>query len=123
ATGEVAYYFNDHLGTPILQTSATGSVIWRVEREPYGRIFTTRAGSERYQPLAFPGQEEDGLSDRSYNIFRWYRAARAKYTQFDPIGNTYWAIAMDSRIFPHVPLLNLPSIIDSNKAHPFAYEE
>ena len=121
ATGEVAYYFNDHLGTPLLQTSATGSVIWRVEREPYGRIFSTRAGSERYQPLAFPGQEEDGVSDRSYNIFRWYQAARGKYTQFDPIGNTYWAIAMGSRIFPHVPLLNLPSITDLNKAHPFAY--
>src|SRR5207249_838181 len=83
-------------------------------RERYGRILTTRAGSVRYQPLALPGQEEDGLSDRSYTVFRGYRAARAKYTQFDPIGNTYWAIAMGRRIFPHVPLLNLPSITDFN---------
>ena len=33
---EVAYYHNDHLGAPLLQTSSTGTVIWRVERDPYG---------------------------------------------------------------------------------------
>jgi len=31
ATGEVLYYFNDHLGTPILQTSQTAQVVWRAE--------------------------------------------------------------------------------------------
>ena len=42
----------------------------------------------RYQPLAFPGQEEDASTDRSYNIFRWYRSGWGRYTQADPIGLT-----------------------------------
>jgi RHS repeat-associated protein len=81
ATSEVAYYFNDHLGTPILQTSSTGAVVWRVEREPYGKTFTHRGGATRHQPLVFPGQEEEG--ELSYNVFRWYRAGWGRYTQGD----------------------------------------
>jgi RHS repeat-associated protein len=84
ATNEIAWYFNDHLGTPILQTDATGTVIWRIEREPYGRTFATRTGATRHQPLAFPGQEEQG-GETAYNIFRWYRAGWGRYTQADPI--------------------------------------
>jgi RHS repeat-associated protein len=83
ATNEVAYYFNDHLGTPILQTSSAEAVVWRIEREPYGKTFTTRTGADRHQPLAFPGQEEEGAL--SYNIYRWYRAGWGRYTQADPL--------------------------------------
>ncbi len=85
ATNEIAWYFNDHLGTPLLQTDDTGDVIWRVEREPYGKIYEVRAGAERHQPLAFPGQEEQG-GETSYNVFRWYRSGWGRYTQADPIG-------------------------------------
>jgi RHS repeat-associated protein len=86
-TGAVHYYFNDHLGTPILTTDTTGVVDWRVEREPYGEILEVRAGADRHQPLAFPGQEEDG-GEIAYNIFRWYRAGWGRYTQADPIEPT-----------------------------------
>ena len=84
AISTVAWYFNDHLGTPILQTDAAANVVWRVEREPYVKTFSHRAGPTRHQPLAFPGQEETG--DTSYNIFRWYRSGWGRYTQADPIG-------------------------------------
>jgi hypothetical protein len=57
ATDTVHYYFNDHLGTPILQTSASGAVDWRVEYEPYGAVGTIRSGASQHQPLRFPGQE------------------------------------------------------------------
>jgi RHS repeat-associated protein len=86
ATGTIYYYFNDHLGAPILQTDATGTVAWRVERDPYGERYATRVGAERHQPLGLPGQEYDASSDRQYNIFRWYRAGWGRYTQADPIG-------------------------------------
>ena len=33
-----------------------------------------------------PGQEDDTTSDRSYNIFRWYRPGWGRYAQPDPIG-------------------------------------
>jgi RHS repeat-associated protein len=86
STGEVAYYFNDHLGAPILQTNTTGAIIWRAEREPYGSIFVTRAGAERHQPLSLPGQEYDAnQAERAYNVFRWYRSSWGRYTQADPL--------------------------------------
>jgi RHS repeat-associated protein len=87
ATGAIHWYFNDHLATPILSTNSSGVVDWRVEREPYGSIFATRAGAERHQPLSLPGQEYDpNQPERAYNIFRWYRAGWGRYTQADPIG-------------------------------------
>jgi RHS repeat-associated protein len=86
ASSTVDYYFNDHLGTPILQTSASSTVTWRAEYEPYGTIRTFRAGGENHQPLRFPGQESADGDSESYNIFRWYRAGWGRYTESDPIG-------------------------------------
>ncbi len=86
-TGAIAWYFVDHLGTPILQTNGAGQITWRVEYEPYGSIFAYRAGNGAHQPLRFPGQEQEGVDD-SYNIFRWYRSGWGRYTQADPIGIT-----------------------------------
>jgi RHS repeat-associated protein len=94
ATNTIAYTFTDHLGTPLTQTDTNGTIIWRAEHEPYGNAFTLRAGSGRHQPLRFPGQEAEqvddtqmnGATERSYNIFRWYRSAWGRYTQTDPLG-------------------------------------
>jgi RHS repeat-associated protein len=83
------YTFTDHLGTPILQTDAAAAVVWRAEYEPYGSVYTYRAGDAGDpQALRFPGQEapESGLSNDEYNIFRWYRSGWGRYTQTDPIG-------------------------------------
>jgi RHS repeat-associated protein len=60
-------------------------VIWRIEREPFGKIFKVRTGPDRHQPLAFPGQEDDG-GETAYNVHRWYRPGWGRYTQADPIG-------------------------------------
>jgi RHS repeat-associated protein len=87
ATNTTHWTFTDHLGTPILQTDATGTIDWRAEYEPFGALYTLRTGATRHQPLRFPGQEADGLNgEREYNIFRWYRAGWGRYTQGDPIG-------------------------------------
>ena len=85
ASGAVAYYFNDHLGTPILQTDSSATVIWRAEYEPFGKVYAFRAGSEHHQPLRFPGQEDNG-GEEVYNIFRWYRAGWGHYSSPDPVG-------------------------------------
>ena len=88
-TGEIAYYFNDHLGTPIIQTSEHGDVIWRAEYEPFGTIFAVRAGEDWYQPLRFPGMIADignPETDVYYNVHRYYRSSWGRYTQPDPLG-------------------------------------
>lgn len=78
----------DHLGTPFLQTGSGGSIVWRTENEPFGRVYAYTVGSAADpQPLRFPGQEERGTnSGKSYNIFRWYRPDSGQYTQADPVG-------------------------------------
>jgi RHS repeat-associated protein len=86
--------FTDHLGTPLIQTDASGTPYWRAEHEPYGRVFSLRT-ADQHQPLRLPGQEAEelntstdgnGATERSYNIFRWYRSAWGRYTQPDPLG-------------------------------------
>jgi RHS repeat-associated protein len=90
--GMVSWTFTDHLGTPILQTSAQQGVVWRAEYEPFGSIFALRS-YDRHQPLRLPGQEAEqlglganGVTERSYNINRWYRAGWGRYGQADPLG-------------------------------------
>jgi len=80
--------FTDHLGTPLLQFTTSGDVVWRAEYEPYGNVWSMRKGSRLDQPLRFPGQDmsmtwEGG--EENYNIFRWYRAGWGRYTQNDPM--------------------------------------
>jgi len=90
-TGATSWTSTDHLGTPLLQTSAAQGVTWRAEYEPYGAVFALRS-SDQHQPLRLPGQEAEQLSlgangatDRSYNVYRWYRAGAARYSQPDPV--------------------------------------
>jgi len=85
ATLDVRYYFNDHLGSPVLTTGPTGNVTWRVEREPFGERYAVRAGSTLHQPLALSGQEDHG-EEMAYNIFRWYRAGWGRYSGPDRLG-------------------------------------
>jgi RHS repeat-associated protein len=84
--GNLSWYTNDHLGTPILQTNNTAQIVWRAEYEPYGTVHAFRAGATKHQPLRFPGQESDPETQLAYNVFRWYRAGWGRYTQSDPLG-------------------------------------
>ena len=93
--GTVTHWtFTDHLGTPLIQTTASQTVWWRAEYEPYGRVFVYNPTglADQHQPLRLPGQEaeqlnlgQNGATERSYNIFRWYRPNWGRYTQSDPI--------------------------------------
>jgi RHS repeat-associated protein len=82
--------FTDHLGTPLIQTDINDNIYWRAEYEPYGRVSLLRTG-DQHQPLRLPGQEaeqfnlgQNGATERSYNVFRWYRPNWGRYTQSDP---------------------------------------
>ena len=86
------WVFADDLQTPLAQTEANGSISWQAESEPYGKIFSLRAG-DVHQPLRMPGQVSEqfdtganGLTKLSYNNARWYRPGFGRYTQSDPIG-------------------------------------
>jgi RHS repeat-associated protein len=92
SSGTLSYTFDDHLGTPILQTNSSAAITWRGEYEPYGSIYALR-GTNLHQPLRLPGQVAEqfdtganGATERSYNVYRWYRPGWARFTQADPIG-------------------------------------
>ncbi len=109
----VHWTFTDHLGTPLLQTQSDGTTMfWRAEYEPYGRLFTLRT-TDQHQPLRLPGQEAEelnvstdgnGQTERSYNIFRWYRAKWRQYTQGDPA----WAAFRIDELNNYVYAINDP---------------
>ena len=127
STGGIAYYFNDHLGAPILQTDATGTVVWRVERDPYGERYATRVGADRHQPLGLPGQEYDASSDRQYNIFRWYRPSWGRYTQPDPVdrvavGSMTYTDAATGDVVA-VPLFSLRLLEIRESTYGYAYDD
>jgi RHS repeat-associated protein len=88
-SGTPRYTLTDHLGTPILQTTPTGGIVWHAEYEPFGNVYSLRAGTDADdQPLRFPGQQvayRTSEGEESYNIFRWYRSGWGRYTQVDPL--------------------------------------
>ena len=92
AGGATHWTFTDHLGTPIVLTNSDGSTYWRAEYEPFGAVYALRS-ADVHQPLRLPGQEAEqlnlganGVTEREYNIFRWYRGGWGRYTQSDPMG-------------------------------------
>lgn len=84
STGEIAWYFNDHLGTPIRQVAENGAILWAADYDAYGSPYVTTRGESRHQPLRLPGQTAEESVDIAYNVFRWYRSAVGRYTQSDP---------------------------------------
>jgi YD repeat-containing protein len=74
--GQTYWTVTDHLGTPFMETFGTKTTAWRIESEPYGWVYSLRSGSDRHQPLRFPGQEAEqlnqgnnGATEKRYNIF------------------------------------------------------
>jgi RHS repeat-associated protein len=85
AAGELSYYFNDHLGNPILQTNSAARAVWEPQHDPYGSIVSFGRGEAKHQPLRSAGQtSEDG--ELYQNVFRWYRPTAGRFTQPDPLG-------------------------------------
>ena len=88
---QISYLHEDHLQTPRLATSATGSVVWRWDGDGFGDAIAT--GSTEIN-IRFPGQYHDAESGLHYNLYRYYDPATGRYLRSDPIGlqagtNTY----------------------------------
>jgi RHS repeat-associated protein len=113
-TGATSWTFTDHLGTPTIQTSAAQGVTWRAEYEPYGAVFGLRS-PDQHQPLHFPGQEAEqlstganGVTDRSYNVYRWYEHSSGRYSQVDPLKARFPAAGANSTLADYSYSLDNP---------------
>jgi RHS repeat-associated protein len=83
----LSYLSVDHLGTPILQTNASGSSLWSGGFEPFGKDWSGAQAAGEF--LRFPGQWEDAAwagPGVYYNLYRWYQWGEGRYSSSDPIG-------------------------------------
>nr|MDU9044453.1 RHS repeat-associated core domain-containing protein [Candidatus Electrothrix aestuarii] len=78
------YYINDHLGTPQIITNDSGSVVWKAEYLPFGKVNISVADIENN--LRFPGQYYDAETGLHYNWNRYYDPETGRYIAADPIG-------------------------------------
>ena len=108
ATNSVAFYHNDHLGTPRILTDGNAAVVWEATRLPFGETWITK--EDVVNPIRFPGQYFDEETGLHYNYFRDYDPSTGRYIQSDPIGlagglNTY--VYVGSNPLNYMDLLGL----------------
>ena len=106
------FYVNpDHLGAPLTVTDATGQIVWRWDRDPYGNGKPNEnpngVGTFTYN-LRFPGQYYDKETELHYNYFRDYNPKTGRYVQADPVGlaggTGIYLYALNSPLFLIDPL-------------------
>lgn len=81
---ETYYYHTDHLGTPILMTNSSGTIVWEGEFLPFGEPFSITGTVTNN--LRFPGQYFDKGTGLNYNYYRDYNPVIGRYISEDPIG-------------------------------------
>lgn len=78
----------DQLGTPVLASDDTGTLLWGGGFEPFGRDWNGAQATGVF--LRFPGQWEDAAwqaeNQISYNVNRWYVPQFGRYSEADPAG-------------------------------------
>ena len=86
-SGNVSYYFADHLGSTRVVTNATGSPCYEADFLPYGTENTpsgfTNSCSTNYK---FTGYERDPETYNDYAFARYYSSRLERFLSPDPLG-------------------------------------
>lgn len=86
AGGNSYFYLNDHVGTPLMMTSGSGTtVVWEARYKPFGEA-TIHPMSGVSCQFRFPGQYADEETGFHYNYHRYYDPRTGRYLTPDPIG-------------------------------------
>jgi RHS repeat-associated protein len=87
ASGTVAWYLVDRLGSVNVIVSSTGAVIDRITYDGYGNVLaeTNPSASDRY---LFTGREFNRVTGLQYNRARYYDPTTGRWTSEDPLGVT-----------------------------------
>ncbi|MEK7698959.1 MAG: RHS repeat-associated core domain-containing protein, partial [Planctomycetota bacterium] len=80
---ETYFYHVDHLGTPILMTSGSGTIVWAADMLPFGERYSVNGSVTNN--LGFSGQYSDVETGLYYNWWRYYIDKLGRYNSFDPI--------------------------------------
>jgi len=84
-TDTLYFYHADHLGTPIAMTDSAGTIVWRGEHLPFGKLHTLPV-SVVANNLRFQGQYFDSETGLHQNWFRDYDSVIGRYREPDPLG-------------------------------------
>jgi RHS repeat-associated protein len=79
----IYYYHNDHLGTPMLMTDSSGSVVWSGEYLPFGEPLSVSGTITNN--LRFPGQYYDSETGLHQNGWRDYKPEIGRYISKDRV--------------------------------------
>ncbi len=77
------FYVSDHLGTPRLVTSATGTIVATYKYRPFGEEITGPASGPH-----FCAMEKDASSGNHYDHARYLRTVRARFLSPDVLSGT-----------------------------------
>jgi RHS repeat-associated protein len=90
AKESIYYLHNDHLGTPQAMSDGSGTIVWKAEYEPFGRVAIDEDPDGDNLAvtcnLRFPGQYFDSETGLQYNYHRDYDPGTGRYVEADPIG-------------------------------------
>ncbi|HXE91481.1 MAG TPA: RHS repeat-associated core domain-containing protein [Terriglobales bacterium] len=102
STGDVHYYFADHLGSTRVLTS-TGSYVEDLDFYPFGGLRSYYSSGSKYK---FTGYERDSESNLDYAIFRHYGSTLGRFYQPDPLAGS---VANPQSLNRYAYVLNDPS--------------
>jgi RHS repeat-associated protein len=81
---KTVYTTNDHLGSPRINTDATGQVISRHDYHPFGDEVTRSGYGSDTIRKQFTGYERDGETDLDYAQARMFGSSLGRFTSPDP---------------------------------------
>jgi len=84
-TGALYFFHNNYLGTPVLMTDTTGTVVWEADYKPFGEA-RVNPNSGVVNNFRFAGQYYDEETGLHYNYHRYYDPKIGRYLTPDPIG-------------------------------------
>ncbi len=79
---DLAYYHNDHLGSPRAMTNAWGQVMWQQDYKAFGQDFDYSASGNKYKFNGKPLEANTGLY---YYGARYYDPVIGRFVSCDPI--------------------------------------
>ena len=84
---EVSSVHTDHLGSPVAATGASGALLWRDNRTPFGEPWGPQDPANDNSP-GFTGHIEDSATGLTYMQARYYDPALARFLSNDPVSFT-----------------------------------